>query len=173
MRLADSPGVECAAEIAADPQRVWELVSDIATSARHSPELQEVEWLDGADGPAVGACFAGRNRNSGLGEWRTVSRITRMSRPHVFEWEVVHYNDRRHGEPLAVWTYTLEPLADGSGTLVRHGMRIGSARGPLHDVVELHPEREEQIVTGRLALLRAGIRTTLAGLRAEAEGRLV
>jgi uncharacterized protein YndB with AHSA1/START domain len=169
MRLADGPHVECATEIAAPPERVWELVSDISTSARHSPELQEVEWLDGATGPAVGACFSGRNRNDGLGEWRTVSRIAQMSEPRVFEWEVVHYNDRRHGEPLAIWTYTLEPLADGSGTRLRHGMRFGSARGPLHEVIERYPEREEQIVDGRLALLRTGIETTLAGVKAEAE----
>ncbi|MFI2200898.1 SRPBCC family protein [Streptomyces sp. NPDC020192] len=168
MRLADAR-VECVTEIEAAPQRVWELVSDISTSARHSPELQEVEWLDGAEGPAVGACFSGRNRNSGMGEWRTVSRVAQMSEQRLFEWEVVRYNDRRHGEPLAVWTYTLEPLADGSGTRLRHGMRFGAARGPMHDAVERYPDREEQIIDGRLALLRTGIERTLAGVKAEAE----
>lgn len=169
MRLADGPQVECEIEIAAAPQRVWELVSDIATSVRHSPELQEVAWLDGAEGPAVGACFAGRNRNDGLGEWRTVSRIAEMAEPHTFQWEVVHFNDRSAGEPLAVWTYLLEPLAEGAGTRLRHGMRIGPARGPLHDIVESYPEREGQIVVGRLAKLRTGIEATLAGVKAEAE----
>ncbi|MFF8591731.1 SRPBCC family protein [Streptomyces sp. NPDC015220] len=169
MRLADGPHVECVTEIAADPQRVWELVSDISTSARHSPELQEVEWLDGAGEPAVGACFSGRNRNAKLGEWHTVSRIARMTRPSVFQWEVVHHDERHHGEPLAVWTYTLEPLADGAGTRLRHGMRVGPARGPLHDFAERHPEREEEVVGGRLALLRTGIEATLSGVKAEAE----
>ncbi|MFH8517513.1 SRPBCC family protein [Streptomyces gelaticus] len=171
MRIADAH-VECVTEIAAPPQRVWELVSDISTSARHSPELQEVEWLDGAEGPAVGACFSGRNRNDGLGEWRTVSRVAQMSDRRAFQWEVVYDNDRHHGEPLAVWTYTLEPLADGSGTRLRHGMRLGSARGPLHDAIDQHPEREEQIIDGRLAMLRTGIETTLAGVKAEAEAEL-
>ncbi|MFE5026268.1 hypothetical protein ACFRAO_23870 [Streptomyces sp. NPDC056656] len=79
-------------------------MSDIATSARHSPELQEVEWLDGADGPAIGACFAGRNRNRnpGLGEWRTVSRAAQLEEHRIFQWEVVYCNDRRHGAP---WLY--------------------------------------------------------------------
>ncbi|ARP71398.1 SRPBCC family protein [Streptomyces pluripotens] len=171
MRLVDAC-VECVTEIAAAPRQVWELVSDISTSARHSPELQEVEWLDGAEGPVVGACFSGRNRNSGLGEWRTVSRIAQVSQERVFQWEVVRFNDRRHGEPLAIWTYTLEPLEGGSGTRLRHGMRFGSARGPVHEFVERHPDREEQIVDGRLALLRTGIEQTLAGVKAEAEAEV-
>ncbi|MFI6662095.1 SRPBCC family protein [Streptomyces sp. NPDC050523] len=169
MRLADGPRVGCEIEIAAPPERVWGLVSDISTSVRHSPELQEVEWLDGAQGPAVGACFAGRNRNAGLGEWHTVSRVAGLEEQRAFEWEVVHYNDRSHGEPLAVWSYTLEPLADGTATLLRHGMRLGTARGPLQDFVERHPEQEEQIIDGRMARLRAGIEATLAGVKAEAE----
>ncbi|OIJ92690.1 hypothetical protein BIV24_13165 [Streptomyces colonosanans] len=168
MRLADGPHVECEIEISAEPKRVWELVSDISTSVRHSPELQEVEWLDGADGPAVGARFSGRNRNDVLGEWRTVSRIVEMVEQCSFRWEVV-YGDRTSGEALAIWTYLLEPVAEGSGTRLRHGMRIGPARGPLHDFVEKYPEKEEQIIDGRLALLRTGIEATLAGVKAEAE----
>ncbi|MCX4593228.1 SRPBCC family protein [Streptomyces sp. NBC_01549] len=169
MRLADGPHVECEIEIAAPPERVWGLVSDIATSARHSPELQEVEWLDGAEGPAVGAYFSGRNRNAGLGEWHTVSRVAALEEQRTFRWEVVYYNDRSHGEPLAFWAYTLEPVADGTGTRLQHGMRLGTARGPLQDFVEKYPEQEEQIIDGRLARLRTGIETTLAGVKAEAE----
>lgn len=167
MRLAERPGVECEIEIAAAPERVWRFVSDITTSAKYSPELQEVEWLDGAEGPAVGACFAGRNCNDAIGEWSTVSRISAIDEPRTFAWEVV-YRDRQ-GEALALWHYSLEPTADGTGTLLRHGMRIGSGRGPLHDFVEKHADREEQIVGGRLAMLRTGIEATLAGVKKEAE----
>ncbi|MFJ3698298.1 SRPBCC family protein [Streptomyces sp. NPDC090052] len=169
MRLADGPHIECQIEIAAAPEQVWGLVSDIATSARHSPELQEVAWLDGVEGPAVGACFSGRNRNEGLGEWHTVSRIAELEEPRTFQWEVVYDHDRRDGDALAIWTYTLEPVAGGSGTRLQHGMRIGAARGPLQDFVEKHPEQEEEIIAGRLALLRNGIEATLAGVKAEAE----
>ncbi|MDX3128387.1 hypothetical protein PV367_00855 [Streptomyces europaeiscabiei] len=34
-------------------------MTDIALPARLSPELQRVEWLDGAEAPMVGARFAG------------------------------------------------------------------------------------------------------------------
>ncbi|MBO1330029.1 SRPBCC family protein [Streptomyces sp. VRA16 Mangrove soil] len=168
MRLADRPQVECTIDIDAAVDRVWELVSDISTSARHSPELQEVEWLDGAEGPAVGACFAGRNHNSHLGEWRTVSRIEAVEEGRLFQWAVV-YEDDRQGDALAVWTYRVEPAVDGTATRVRHGVRLGTGKGPLHAFVEKYPEREEEIVAGRLGLLRTGIETTLAGVKADAE----
>ncbi|MFE7467805.1 SRPBCC family protein [Streptomyces sp. NPDC057499] len=167
MRLADAH-VECVTEIAAPPQRVWELVSDITTSVRHSPELQEVQWLDGAEGPAVGARFSGRNRNEGMGEWRTVSRITELAEQHAFAWEVL-YPGNSEGEALAIWTYSLEPLADGTATRLRHGMRLGPARGPLTDYVEKYPDREEEIIDGRMDLLRSGIESTLAGVKSDAE----
>ncbi|MET9529999.1 MULTISPECIES: SRPBCC family protein [unclassified Streptomyces] len=170
MRLADGPHVECAIEIAVAPDRVWELVSDITTSARYSPELQAVEWLDGAEGPVVGACFAGHNRNDGLGEWSTVSRIAELDQHRTFRWEVVYDKERSSGNPLATWTYTLEPLADGTRTRLQHGMRLGNAEGPLQAFIAQHPDREEQIIDGRLALLRTGIETTLAGVKADAEG---
>ncbi|MFE9443800.1 SRPBCC family protein [Streptomyces sp. NPDC006602] len=168
--LADAR-VEYVTEIAAAPQRVWDLVSDIATSARHSPELQEVEWLDGAEGPAVGACFSGRNRNSGLGEWRTVSRVAQLSQERVFQWEVVHYNDRRPRRaagrldvhPGTARRRLRQPPA------ARHALRLGPR--PMHEVVERYPDREEQIIDGRLALLRTGIEQALAGVKAEAEAQ--
>ncbi|MFC9537096.1 SRPBCC family protein [Streptomyces sp. NPDC056975] len=169
MRLADGPRVECEIEIDATPERVWALVSDIGTSVRHSPELHEVEWLEGAEGPAVGAYFVGRNRNAGLGEWQTVSRIVCMDTARTFQWEVVYYEDRHHGVPLATWTYHLEPVGDGTATRLRHGMRLGDAPGPLQRFVAQYPEREEEIIDGRLARLRAGIGTTLAGVKADAE----
>ncbi|WP_329120920.1 SRPBCC family protein [Streptomyces sp. NBC_01465] len=169
MRLTDSPQVECEIEIAADLGRVWELVSDISTSVRHSPELQEVEWLDGAVGPGVGASFTGRNRNAGLGEWQTVSRIVEMEPMRTFRWEVVYYHDRDHGDPLSVWTYSLEPVEDGTRTRLRHGMRLGTARGPLQEFIERNPEQEERILDGRFARLRVGIETTLAGVKSDAE----
>ena len=33
-----------------------------------SPELQSVEWLDGATEPSVGAAFVGRSKHEALGE---------------------------------------------------------------------------------------------------------
>ena len=41
--------------MAAPPERVWDLVSDITKIGSYSPETFEAEWLEGATGPAVGA----------------------------------------------------------------------------------------------------------------------
>ncbi|MER5907567.1 SRPBCC family protein [Streptomyces mirabilis] len=59
MRYAEGPGVCCDVYIEADPSRVWGLVTDIGLPARLSPELQRVEWLDGAEGPCGGGVFRG------------------------------------------------------------------------------------------------------------------
>lgn len=169
MRLADGPQLECQIEIAAAPEQVWGLVSDIATSARHSPELQEVEWLDGAEGPAVGACFSGRNRNEGLGEWHTVSRIAEIEEPRTFRWEVVYADDRHDGDPMAIWTYTLEPVAGGA--LHPAAARYADRRG-LQPAAGLRREASGEGGGDHrrpLALLRNGIEATLSGVKAEAE----
>ena len=85
-RYADTPTVEVQAWIAAPQERVWELVSDIALMPRMSSELQSVEWLDGATGPAPGARFVGRSKHKALGEWATTSHIVEFEPPRVFAW---------------------------------------------------------------------------------------
>jgi len=44
--------------MAAPPEQVWDLVSDVTRIGSYSPETFEAEWIEGATGPAVGArCF--------------------------------------------------------------------------------------------------------------------
>ena len=76
---ADRPVVAAEILIDAPPERVWDLVSEIALMAELSSELQEVTWLDGGPemtGPAVGRRFTGRNAHPAMGEWETVSTVT-------------------------------------------------------------------------------------------------
>ena len=42
--------------MAAPPERVWDLVSDVTKIGRYSPETFEAEWLDGA--PALPSAHA-------------------------------------------------------------------------------------------------------------------
>jgi hypothetical protein len=88
---ADSPVVATQILIDAPPERVWDLVSEIALMAELSSELQEVTWLDGGPemtGPAVGHRFTGRNAHPAMGEWETVSTVTECDPPHRFAWAV-------------------------------------------------------------------------------------
>jgi carbon monoxide dehydrogenase subunit G len=173
MRLADKPEEHSEIEIAAEPARVWELVTDIGLPARLSPELQRVEWLDGATTAAVGARFAGFNRNPRIGEWRTVSEIVEFDPHRAFGWAVLDA-DGRYGEPaddpadaLAIWRFTLEPTA--SGTLLRQSVRIGTGNSGLTVVVSRTPDMEEQMIKARFADLHTGMDATLGGIKSLAE----
>ncbi|GAA4917717.1 SRPBCC family protein [Streptomonospora salina] len=175
MRLADGPGTESATQVDAAPARVWELVTDIGLAAEFSPELMRAEWLTPAGVPALGARFAGHNRNRHLGEWRTVAEVVEFVPERVFGWAVLDA-DGRFGppsddpaHPMAVWRYSVEPQ-DGGAVLLQ-SVRLGPGRSGLTAAIDRMPDLEEQLVIGRLDELRTGMEITLRGIRARAEGR--
>ncbi|MFD8481860.1 SRPBCC family protein [Kitasatospora sp. NPDC059673] len=166
MRLSDEFGVVLEVTIPAPPQRVWELVTDISTSPRFSPELQRTEWLQDAEGPAVGAHFAGHNARPDGQQWQTVNRITELTPNERFGWSVLPDIATAQGDAFANWYYELTP--EGTGTRLRHGMRLGNLRTPLHKYVEANPDQEEMLVDARLASLHDGIEAVLKGIATEA-----
>ena len=96
--------------MAAPPERVWDLVSDVTQIGRFSPETFEAKWLDGASGPAVGARFRGHVKRNGKGPiyWTTCTVIA--SEPgREFAFGV-----GPSAKPLNVWRYQLEPSGDGT-----------------------------------------------------------
>jgi len=96
--------------IAAPPERVWELVSDVSKIGRYSPETFEAEWLDGATGPAVGAKFRGHVKRNGRGPiyWTTCA-VSACVPGREFAFGVGPVD-----EPLNVWRYELTPAGDGT-----------------------------------------------------------
>ena len=58
--------VTVGADIAAPPERVWQVVSDIEVMPRFSTELIGVQWADGFSAPGLGAQFLGRNLVAGF-----------------------------------------------------------------------------------------------------------
>jgi uncharacterized protein YndB with AHSA1/START domain len=106
--------------IDAPPERVWGLISDVTNMARHSPELIEAEWLDGATGPAVGVQYRGHvRRNERWPVYWTKCEITECVPGEVFEF-VVLIGDR----PVNRWRYELVPAA-GGGTDVTESFDLG------------------------------------------------
>jgi uncharacterized protein YndB with AHSA1/START domain len=96
--------------IAAPPDRIWDLVSDVTKIGRYSPETFEAEWLEGATGPAVGAKFRGHVKRNGIGPtyWTTCTvRECVPGRAFTFG---VGPSDK----PLSIWGYHLEPNGDGT-----------------------------------------------------------
>lgn len=173
MNVLDGLEVRCDTRIRADVPRVWELVSDIGLPARLSPELQRVAWLDGADGPVVGARFEGHNRHPMVGEWRTVSQIVEVDDGRAFAWAVLDL-DGKFGEPtsdpaqaLASWRYELRE--EGDEVLLTQTVRIGSGRNGLTMAIERSPERKDEIIAFRVKELRAGMETTMSGIKELAE----
>jgi uncharacterized protein YndB with AHSA1/START domain len=161
-RYADIPTVEVEAWIDAPPQRVWDLVADVAEMPSMSPELQSVEWQDGATGPAVGATFVGYSKHDALGEWSTTSYVIECDEPKVFAWAV---EDVAH--PTAVWRFTLEP-ADG-GTRLRQWMQMGPPRSGLSQAIDRMPDKEEKIVFVRMREFETNMTGTLAAIKDRVE----
>src|ERR1700687_2923150 len=85
---ADTPVVAAQIDIQAPPERGWDMVSHIFLMAELSAELQELPWLDGVTGPAVGHRFTGRNAHPAMGEWETVSTVVACDPPRCFAWAV-------------------------------------------------------------------------------------
>ncbi|WP_237568180.1 SRPBCC family protein [Mycolicibacterium lacusdiani] len=96
--------------MAAPPQQVWELVSDVRNTGRFSPETFEAEWLGGATGPELGAKFRGHVRRNEIGPvYWTTCRVTACDPGREFGFEVL-IGDR----PVNNWRYRFEPSATGT-----------------------------------------------------------
>ena len=107
---------EARARIAAPPQVVWGLVADVTRMGEWSPETTGCEWLDGADGPVVGARFRGHNRR-GWSKWSTTCEVTACEPGREFSFVVGGARD-----PQTVWSYVFVPLR--GGTEVRESFEL-------------------------------------------------
>jgi uncharacterized protein YndB with AHSA1/START domain len=101
--------VEVSRTIAASPERVYELVSDLPRMGEWSPENTGGKWRKGATGPAVGAKFEGTNR-LGKRKWKTDSTVTRADVGSEFAFDVT-----AGGMKVAGWGFTIVPVEDPAG----------------------------------------------------------
>jgi uncharacterized protein YndB with AHSA1/START domain len=145
--------------IAAPPQRVYELVSDLPRMGEWSPENRGGRWTRGATTATVGARFRGRNRR-GWRRWSTTVTITEAQPGETFAFDV-------SAGPFAVaeWRFRLRPAGDaGADTTITQS--FVDRRGRLITWLGL-------LATGvrdRTAHNRATMAQTLARLAAVAEG---
>jgi uncharacterized protein YndB with AHSA1/START domain len=99
--------VQVSLEVGADPAAVYALVSDVATLPRWAAETVACRWLDGAEGPAVGARFRGVNARGRL-RWATTCTVTDAVPGRSFGWRV----DALHS-PIAIWRFDIERTTGG------------------------------------------------------------
>lgn len=142
--------------VSASPERVYELVSDVARMGEWSPETYRCRWIS-SDGPVPGARFKGYNRR-GRARWSNTLEVLSAEPGREFSF-------RRDVLPCGVcdWRYRMEP--HGAGTLltesyevVKPDWRITNWFNGLMLVVA---DRDEDLL--------AGMQTTLARIKEAAE----
>ncbi len=94
-------------EIAAAPEDVWELISDVTRMGDWSPECTGGTWLGDASGPAVGARFRGTNK-AGWRRWWTTATVTEADPGKSFVFKVAS-----GPMPIATWGYQIAPTDGG------------------------------------------------------------
>lgn len=143
-------------DIAAAPEEVWDLVTDVTRMGEWSPECYRCTWLDGGTGPREQARFKGWNRQ-GLGpvplRWTTTSTVVESRRGEVFSFVTK--------ESAATWTYRLTPAAGGGTHVVE--TRTDGAKPLVAKVFG-------KVIPGRDQRLRDGMEATLRRLKETAEG---
>ncbi len=143
-------------EIAADPDRVYDLVSDVARMGEWSPEATGARGVSGR--LRTGDRFIGTNK-FGVIRWFTNCRMLRAERGVVFEFDV-----NAGPLPVARWCYEFERTATGTRVVETWtDRRRGLAGVPVKVVGYL-------IIPGnRVEHNRAGMRQTLRRLKQVAE----
>lgn len=141
--------IEVSKVVAATPEQVYALVSDLCRMGEWSPENTGGKWIKGATGPAVGAKFEGTNQ-LGKKKWKTLSTVTVAEPGQAFAFDVT-----AAGMKVAGWGFTLQPV-DG-GTEVTHywddhrsaviakltGMAIGVKDRSVHNKANMETTLEQ------------------------------
>ncbi|GAA3032545.1 SRPBCC family protein [Actinokineospora globicatena] len=148
--------VEETVEIAAPPPVVFATIIDVAAWGRFSPECTGATVLrDGSLAP--GSRFSGHNRR-GVRRWTTHCVVTELVPDTAFA-----FDSGAIGLPIASWSYRLEPVRDGRGTVVTEVWHDN--RGALMRGIAV-------VVSGiadRATHNRAAMRVTLDRLKAHLE----
>lgn len=153
---------EASVHIAATPEEVYDLVTDIARMGEWSPECEGAEWANGAQAATVGAQFHGRNRRND-NEWVTPNTVLVADPGREFTW-VVGTNEFQ----VCRWSFVFE--ANGGGTDVTESFELGKENVGFASTVMERPEEERPaLIEARRAQLVEDIKHTLAGLKECAE----
>lgn len=146
--------IEVEREIAATPDVVWGLVSDLPRMGDWSPENDGGEWVKGSTGPAVGAKFKGRNAN-GSKSWSTLSTVIDASPGKRFAFLVAVGPFK-----IAEWSFDIDAIGEGCRATETWTDRRGGLMKKLG--------AKASGVDDRVAHNRAGMEQTLAGVAAAA-----
>jgi hypothetical protein len=102
---------EVSVEVAASPDVVFDLVSDVTRIGEWSPECHGADWND--DRRGVGASFTGHNR-SGRNRWSRVCEVVTYEPGREFAYRTVPGFRFGPSADSSVWQFSIEPTAIGS-----------------------------------------------------------
>ncbi len=142
-------------QIAAPPEAVYDLVADLPRMGEWSPEAIGGEWLDGGCGE-VGDWFEGHNRR-GDREWTRQCEVVVADPGREFTFVVGGAEAN-----CTWWSYELEPT-EGGTTLTERWWFVNKTPS-------LQAMSDEQLQE-RIDMTQGSIETTLAAIKATAEGR--
>ena len=142
-------------DIAASPEEVYDVLSDVTRMGERSPECYRCKWLDGARQAVLGARFRGYNRLGPI-KWTTTCTVTAAERGREFAFTVIS----GHGREETRWRYLLDDI-DGVTRLTESYEFLWCP--VLARIAEIPFPRDKQ--------LRRGIRQTLAKIKDEVETR--
>lgn len=98
--------VQASVTIAAAPEAVYALITDLPTMAALAEEADAMEWHQG-DSATPGAVFKGHNSN-GFRKWTTTCTVTHAEPGRTFGFDVKSLIG-----PVAHWRYDITSAADG------------------------------------------------------------
>jgi uncharacterized protein YndB with AHSA1/START domain len=146
--------ISASVEVAAAPEEVWTVVSDVSRMSEWSPECRKIVVL-GSPKQGPGTTFLGLNRR-GWAMWPTTSKVVRYEPGRAVAWKT-----RESG---ATWSYELAPTDSGTRLTGRRELpsyTLGTKlMAPLIGGAGGHDEE-----------LAEGIRTTLERIRQAVERR--
>jgi uncharacterized protein YndB with AHSA1/START domain len=151
--MTNQPLIEDSIDIAAPPEAVWAIVSDLRRMGEWSPQCQRM-WVIGR-GVRLGTRTVNLNRQ-GWKRWPTNAKVVAFEPQRRLAFRIV--------ENRTVWTYELEPTATGT--------RVTESRRAPHGVSRLSNIATRTVLGGTApfeAGLATGIRRTLERIKAEAE----
>jgi len=100
---------EVTVEIAAPPEQVYALVSDITRMGEWSPECIRCSWTKGATGPGVGARFKATNKGKRGPAWFNTPTVTVAEPGREFA-----FNRSGPGIGSYTWRYVMQPTPVGT-----------------------------------------------------------
>lgn len=142
--------------VAATPEAVYDLVSDITRTGEWSPVCTSCWWDDDAEAGRVGSWFTGRNEVPSR-TWETRSQVVAAKRGREFAWVV--------GAGFVRWGFAMEP--EGEGTRLTETWAFLPAG--LSMFADKYGEQAADEIEDRTRHAHAGIPATLAAIKQIAE----